>query len=143
VNLVPLQVIRAVTRSVLDRSSVDLDRTGVLHSSAAESLLKTNLITGLDLEDVGRRRRALVASEVLVGGRDGTIGDVLELGGHVAVLVLADVLVISALLDASECELVEGVVSADGGGQAEKSGNVSGGLHGEMIGMVKSQANLV
>jgi hypothetical protein len=34
-------------------------------------------------------------------------------------------------------------VSADGGGQAEKSGNVSGGLHGEMIGMVKSQANLV
>lgn len=143
VNLVPLEVIRAVAGSVLDRSSVDLDRTGVLHSSTAESLLKTNLIAGLDLEDVGRGSRALVAGEVLVGGRDGTIGNALELGGHVAVLVLADVLVISTLLDATEGELVEGVVSADGRGQAEESGNVSGGLHGEKIGMVKSQASLI
>jgi hypothetical protein len=131
VNLVPLEIIRAVLSSIRDRSGVDLGRTGVLHSSTAESLLKTNLVAGLDLEDVGSGDRALVAGEVLVGGRDRTIGDVLELGGHVAVLVLADVLVITTLKDAAEGELVESVVSADGGGQAEKSGNISGGLHGE------------
>jgi hypothetical protein len=130
VDLVPVEVGRRSSSSIINSSGVNLDRTRVLHSSTAESLLETNLIASLDLEDLGRGNRVLVAGEVLVVGGDGAVGDALELGGHVAVVVLADVLVGGALLGSSDGQLVEGVVGADGGGQPQDSGNV-GGLHGE------------
>lgn len=129
VDLVPVKVGRVSSLSIIDLGGVNLDGTRVLHAGATESLLKTDLVTSLHLEDVGRSSAALVTGEVLVVGGDGAVGDALELGGHVSVLVLADVLVVLALLLAAEGELVEGVVGTDGGGQAEKSGNVGGGLH--------------
>lgn len=134
-DLVPVEVGGVSLGSIVDLGSVDLDRTRVLHTSTAESLLETDLIASLDLEDVGGGGAALVASEVLVVGRDGTVGDALELGGHVTVLVLADVLVVGTLLLGAEGKLVEGVVGADSGGQAEKSRNVAGGLHFDGVGV--------
>lgn len=130
VDLVPVEVGGRSSGSVINSSGVNLDRTRVLHSSTAEGLLETNLITGLDLEDLGRGNRVLVAGEVLIVGGDGAVGDALELGGHVAVVVLADVFVRGALLSSSDGQLVEGVVGADRGGQPQDSGNV-GGLHDE------------
>ncbi|KAI6765875.1 hypothetical protein HG530_006945 [Fusarium avenaceum] len=130
VDLVPVEVGGRSSSSVVDSSGVNLDRTRVLHSSATEGLLETNLITSLDLEDLGRGNRVLVAGEVLIVGGDGAVGDALELGGHVAVVVLANVLVGGALLGSSDGQLVEGVMGADGGGQPQDSGNV-GGLHDE------------
>lgn len=129
VDLVPVEVGRVGGGGVVDLGGVDLDGTRVLHTSTAESLLKTNLVTGLDLEDVRSSGRALVADKVLVVGGDGALGSVLELHGHVSVLVLADVLVVGTLLLTADGELVEGVVSADGGGEAENSGEVGSGLH--------------
>jgi hypothetical protein len=133
VDLVPVEVGRVSGGGVVDLGGVDLDRTRVLHTGTAESLLKTNLVTGLDLEDIRRSGGALVADKVLVVGGDGARGSVLELHGHVSVLVLTDVLVVGTLLLTADGELVEGVVGADGGGKAENSGEVSGGLHFERV----------
>jgi hypothetical protein len=133
VNLVPVEVGGVGGGSIINLGSVDLDGTRVLHTSTTESLLETDFITSLDLEDVARSGAALVAGEVLVVGGDGTVGDALELGGHVTVLVLADVLVVGTLLLTTDGKLVEGVMGADGGGQAENSGNVAGGLHFDRV----------
>ncbi|KAL5882823.1 hypothetical protein ACKVWC_011548 [Pyricularia oryzae] len=128
VDLVP--VISLVSLCVGDGRDVDLSRAGVEHSGGPEALLHGNLVAGLDLDDVLGTDGALVAREVGDGRGDGSLGGLVELDGHEAVLVLANRSIVSADLLAVEDGLVEGVVGAGKRGHADKGGgDGSGGLH--------------
>ncbi|TLS29926.1 hypothetical protein PpBr36_02545 [Pyricularia pennisetigena] len=128
VDLVP--VLSVVRLGVGDRRHVNLGRAGVQHAVGPEALPHGNLVAGLDLEDVLGTNGALVAGKVGDCRGDGSLGRLVELDGHEAVLVLADRSIVSADLLAVKLGLVEGVMGAGKRGHAEQDGgDGSGGLH--------------
>lgn len=114
---------------IADRAHVDLGGARMKHTGATEGLLKANLVAGLDGEDLCGRRGALVAGEVGISRRDRAGRDILELGGHIAVLILANVGVVTTLSTTVDEELVKRVVSRGRGSQAEDGGENDSGLH--------------
>lgn len=92
VHLVPVSVVLLVgDGGVVNGTDIHLGWARVLHSSSAVGLFEANLVSCRDGEHLRRGHGSLVGGKVLVKRSDGSVGDILELGWHVGVLMLPDV----------------------------------------------------